>query len=234
MRFDRNLVHTLCLFHERFPRVRINVVTHFSHPDEFLERDGDGCYRLENGYHVWLKPVRQALANLSTLGFVELNNQTPLIRNVNDNSEVLHLLHRELQHGGISSKYIFQCREIEGHKAFAVPVEQAWRIHTESQKGLSDGARSRFAMSAEDGKIEVVAVTDAYPGSPAAEQADGAAIAAGVFGEGLVIMKMHRSPAAASAQGELIVARRNPNALWLSDYEDRIIYDGRRRGPRPA
>jgi L-lysine 2,3-aminomutase len=230
MRFDKSLAHTLRTFHERFPRVRINVVTHFTHPDEFLERDSDGHYKVENGYHVWLKPVRQALENLSALSFVEFNNQTPLIRNVNDNSEVLHLLHRALQHGGIASKYIFQCRDIEGHKAFAVPVEEAWRIHNESQKGLSDGSRSRFAMSAEAGKAEVVAVTDACPDLSGKEQADGAAAATGVFGEGLVIMKMHRSPAEAGAQGDLIIARRNPNALWLSDYEDRIIYDGRKRG----
>ena len=26
------------------------------------------------------------------------------------------------------------------------------------------------------------------------------------------------------------VARRNPDAVWLSDYEDRIIYDGRTQG----
>jgi hypothetical protein len=111
-----------------------------------------------------------------------------------------------------------------------VPVEEAWRIHNESQKGLSDGSRSRFAMAAEAGKAEVVAVTDSCPDLSGKEQADGAAAATGVFDEGLVIMKMHRSPAEAGAQGDLIVARRNPKALWLSDYEDRIIYDGRRRG----
>jgi lysine 2,3-aminomutase len=229
MRFDQNLAQTLRIVHERYPHVRINVVTHFTHPDEFLERDEDGRYKTENGYHVWLKPVRQALENLSVLGFVDFNNQTPLIRNVNDDAQVLHLLHRALQHGGISSKYIFQCREIEGHKAFAVPVEEAWRLHNESQKGLSDGSRSRFVMSAEAGKTEVVSVTDACPDLFAETLADEAA-ADGVFGEGLVIMKLHRSPAEARSQGDLIIARRNPNALWLSDYEDRVIYDGREQG----
>lgn len=227
MRFDKNLVHMLRIFHERFPRVRINVVTHFTHPDEFLERDGDGQYKIEDGHYVWLKAVRQALDNLSELNFVDFNNQTPLIRNVNDNAEVLHLLHRALQHGGIASKYIFQCREIEGHRAFAVPVEEAWRIHNESQKGLSDGSRSRFVMSVEAGKVEVVALTDACPDLSGKERAVGAIRASG---EGLVIMKVHRAPAEACVQGDLIIARRDPNALWLSDYEDRIIYDGRKRG----
>jgi hypothetical protein len=230
MRFDQNLAQTLRIFHERYPRVRINVVTHFTHPDEFLERDEDGRYKMENGYHVWLKPVRQALENLSVLGFVDFNNQTPLIKNVNDDAQVLHLLHRALQHGGIASKYIFQCREIEGHRAFAVPVEEAWRLHNESQKGLSDGSRSRFVMSAEAGKTEVVSVTDACPDLFAQMLADEATATDGVFGGGLVIMKLHRSPADAGSQGDLIIARRNSDALWLSDYEDRIIYDGRKQG----
>ena len=43
------------------------------------------------------------------------------------------------------------------------------------------------------------------------------------------MLKVHRSPHEASTQGDLIVARRNPQALWLSDYEDRIVYDGRKR-----
>jgi hypothetical protein len=29
-------------------------------------------------------------------------------------------------------------------------------------------------------------------------------------------------------QGQLIITKSNPEALWISDYEDRIIYDGRR------
>ena len=41
-------------------------------------------------------------------------------------------------------------------------------------------------------------------------------------------MKLHRSPGSATSQGDLIIARRNPQALWLSDYEDRIVFDGRK------
>jgi lysine 2,3-aminomutase len=230
MRFDQNLVQTLQIFHERYPDVRINVVTHFTHPDEFLERDSDNQYKMENGRYLWLKPVREAMENLSPLGFVDFNNQTPLIKHVNDNAELLHLLHRALQLGGIASKYIFQCREIEGHKAFAVPVEQAWRLHNESQKGLSDGSRSRFVMSAEAGKTEVVSVIDASPDLLSMAPNRQSMKPDGLFRDGLVFLKMHRSPAEAASQGDLIIARRNPDALWLSDYEDRIIYDGRKQG----
>ena len=40
------------------------------------------------------------------------------------------------------------------------------------------------------------------------------------------MLKLHRTPDV-SKQGDIVVARRNPEALWISGYEDRIIYDGR-------
>ena len=100
---------------------------------------------------------------MASLPFVSMDNQTPIILHVNNKPETMHLLHEELRRKGIKPKYIFQCREIEGHKAFAVPVEEAWRIHTASQQGLSDACRSRFAMSTEWGKLEVVSVIDGTP-----------------------------------------------------------------------
>jgi L-lysine 2,3-aminomutase len=232
MRFDTSLVEMLKIFHTNYPNTHVNFVTHFSHPDEFLERNADNSYRRDDkGHYVWLKPVKQALENVSQLDFVSLDNQTPVIKNVNDSVEALHLLHRELRHGGISFKYIFQCREIEGHKAFAVPVEESWRLNNESQKGISDGGRSTLAMSTEWGKLEVTSVTGGYEDLAKADlPKEAAAIAGALFGEGLIIMRVHRSPFAANTQGDIVIARRNPNALWISDYEDRIIYDGRKTG----
>jgi L-lysine 2,3-aminomutase len=219
-RFDENFATMLAFFHRNYPDVHVNLVVHFTHPDEMLERDADNAYlRNERGYYQWLAPVKRALETVQRFDFVTLENQTPIIARVNDDATSLRILQEELRRMGVKPKYLFQCREIEGHTAFAVPVEQAWRLHNESQKGLSDTARSRFAMSTEAGKLEVVAVIDA----PAADEED-----PGAFGEGLVVMKVHRSPFSAGTQGDLIIARRNPEALWLSDYEDRIVYDGRK------
>jgi hypothetical protein len=83
-------------------------------------------------------------------------------------------------------------------------------------------------MSTEAGKLEVVSVIDgpaADPWIPAIGR-----VAGRIFGDGVIVLKVHRSPYAAQTQGDLIIARRNPKALWLSDYEDRIIYDGRLEG----
>ena len=46
--------------------------------------------------------------------------------------------------------------------------------------------------------------------------------------DGLVVFKLHRSPNDARTAGDLVIARRNPEALWISGYEDRILYDARR------
>ena len=224
-RFDENFAETLRIFHARYPDVHVNLVVHFTHPDEMLVRDANNAYvRNEQGYYAWLPGVRRALEHVQSLGFVSLENQTPIIARVNDDADSLRILQEELRRNGIRPKYLFQCREIEGHTAFAVPVEQAWRLHNDAQKGLSDTARSRFAMSTEWGKLEVVSVIDG-PADDASCTAD----VAGVFGEGLVVMKVHRSPFSADSQGDLVIARCNPQALWLSDYEDRIVYDGRQR-----
>jgi len=159
-RFDENFVETLRIFSAQYPQVHVNFVVHFSHPDEFLMRDKDGKYiEADHGLR-WLPVVRKAVRNLTALDFVSLENQTPMIDRVNDDAEAMHILHEELRRGGVKPKYIFQCREIEGFRAFAVPVEKAWRIHNESQKGLSDTSRSRFVMSAEHGKTEVISVID--------------------------------------------------------------------------
>jgi L-lysine 2,3-aminomutase len=226
-RFDRNLAMMLEFFHRRYPEVHVNFVVHFTHPDEMLERDADNRYvRDSMGYHRWLAPVASALDAVRGFGFVSLENQTPIIARVNDDAGSLRLLHEELRRHNIKPKYLFQCREIEGHAAFAVPVETAWALHNEAQKGVSDTARSRFTMSTEAGKLEVVSVIDG-PTVDAWTPAVGR-----IFGGGVIVMKVHRSPNSAGTQGDLIIARRNPAALWLSDYEDRIIYDGRLEGPQ--
>lgn len=229
-RFDDALAQTLKFFHQNYPDVHVNFVVHFTHPDEFLERDQSNAYvRNEKGYYKLLEPVRNALEAVQQFSFVSLENQTPIIARVNDDVRSIRILQEELRRNNIKPKYLFQCREIEGHTAFAVPVEEAWQIHNEAQKGLSDTARARFSMSTEWGKLEVVSVIEGPQGS-ALNNLE--APIADVFSDGLVVMKVHRSPYSADSQGELVIARRNPKALWMSDYEDRIIYDGRKKASK--
>jgi L-lysine 2,3-aminomutase len=164
MRFDDNFIAMLKIFHENHPNVHVNIVSHFTHADEFLERDANNKYiQPTRSTYKWLDAVREPVKKLQALHFVSIENQTPIIKHINDSVDALHLLHKELRRNNIKPKYIFNCRHIEGYKAFAVPVELGWKMHNEAMKGLSDTAKSRFVMSAENGKLEIVSITDELP-----------------------------------------------------------------------
>lgn len=231
-RFDENFFEMLDFFHELHPEVNLAFMTHFTHPDELLAKDNFGKYIPKaTGHYQRLEQVEKAIRGLKSRSFTTLENQTPIIDSVNDDAEALRRLQVELKRLGVNNHYFFQCREIEGHKCFAVPVEKAWRIHKDSQKGLSGIEKSRFAMSTEWGKLEVVSVIDGFDpkkfGLTLGKEATH--LLSRLIGDGLAVFKLHRTPDT-SLQGDLVVARRNPQALWITGYEDRIIYDGRKSG----
>ncbi len=232
-RFDDALVDTFRIIHEEYPHLHLNLVCHYTHPDEFLVRDANNNYiPNENGPgYQWMDVSKTAVENMLSLSFVSMDNQTPIIQKVNDREQDIRILHEECRRMGIKPKYLFQSRDIEGHKAFSLPVEEAWRIHNDAMKGISDAARSRFSLSTAWGKMEVVSVIDPIAEGtvdfgflPMALQV----AVKDLLGDGLVIFRSHRSPHEASSQGDLIIAKRNPEALWMSGYEDRILYDSRR------
>ncbi len=231
-RFDDAMAETFRIIHEKYPHLHMNIVSHFTHPDEFLMRDEDNNYiPNENGPgYKWMDVSKAAVDNMLSLSFMTIENQTPVILKVNDREQDLRILHEECRRVGIKPKYIFQGRDIEGHKAFSLPVEETWNLHNDAMKGLSDTARSRFCMSTEWGKMEVVSVidplTDDAPDFGLLPMALQVALKE-ILADGLVIFKSHRSPHEARSAGDLVIAKRNPEALWMSGYEDRIIYDAR-------
>lgn len=223
-RFDDNFLAMLDLFHELHPQVMLAFMVHFTHPDEFLRLNEAGEYvRDEHGRPLRNELVETAVMKMRSRPFITLENQTPIIDSVNDDADVLRLMQQELKRMGINNHYFFQCREIEGHRAFAVPVETAWKIHADSQHNLSGIERSRFSLSTEAGKTELVAVIEGDERLRAVGGEIGDALA-----EGLVVFRLHRTPHE-DRQGDLVIARRNPQALWITGYEDRIIYDGRKQ-----
>jgi hypothetical protein len=94
-------------------------------------------------------------------------------------------------------------------------------------KGLSDAARSRFVMSAEHGKTEIIGLTEGPDDQSDTPRSN---THWSPIKRGLVFFKCHRSPSRDNLQGGLIIAVRNPEALWLSGYEDRLLYDCRPGG----
>ncbi|MBT3292426.1 MAG: hypothetical protein HN380_34260, partial [Victivallales bacterium] len=53
-RFDDAFISMLDLFHEAYPDVGFRLMTHFNHPDEFLNRDESGSYVEDaSGFYEW-------------------------------------------------------------------------------------------------------------------------------------------------------------------------------------
>ena len=71
--------------------------------------------------------------------------------------------------------------------------------------------------------MEVVGLIDPMP-----ELAGQGNDLAEALADGLIIFRLHRTPHE-NLQGDIVIARRNPDALWLTGYEDRILFDGRKQ-----
>ncbi len=215
-RFDQAFFDMLDSFHELYPEVRLRMMVHFNHPHEFLRRSADGGYsRNASGSFEWLTSTGHAVTELRKRPWITIDNQAPIIKGINDDPRDLGIMQRELKRGGIENHYFFCGRDIIGHKAFNVPIEKAWSILNESQKGLSGvETHGRLALSHFKGKIEVVAVVeDSLEDFPGAE-------------EGMVILKLIRSPGNGADRSKVTLVARNPEAIWLDGYEDRVLYDG--------
>ena len=215
-RFDDSFLAMLDRFHEVYPDVQLRMMVHFNHPDEFLVKDAQGQYlETASGGIQWRANTKRAILGLRSRSWISIDNQAPIIRGVNDDPDALRIMQRELKRNGIENHYFFCGREIIGHKAFNVPIEEAWRILNESQKGLSGvETHARLALSHFKGKTEVVAVVeDALEAMPQAEN-------------GMVIFKLIRSPADAADRSRISIVERNPEAVWIDSYADRVLYDG--------
>lgn len=214
-RVDESFVKMLDGFHDLYPEVALRIMVHFNHPDEFLAKMEDGAYiQNEDGTYRWLKNTRAAVARLRSRNWITIENQAPIIKGINDDPDALRILQRELKRNGVGNHYFFCGRDIVGHKAFNIPIEEAWHILNESQKGLSGvEAHARLSITHYKGKTEVAAVTnEPIPGLPGAEK-------------GVVILKLLRSAESAPERCKVTVVGRNPDAIWFSGYDDRVLYD---------
>jgi len=120
---------------------RLYLHTQFNHPHEITEQTIESVNRV----------IRSG---------VVVNNQTVLLKDVNDTPEVLAELQRNLVRIGVNPYYVFQCRPVKGVKNhFQIPLAEGYRIVAKAQ-GMLDGLskRFRYAMSHEKGKIEILGI----------------------------------------------------------------------------
>ena len=214
-RFDDAFLAMMDLFHETWPHVSVRMMIHFNHPDEFLELDKQGNYiESESGVLKWHPVTQRAMEAVVSRGWMRVENQSPIIRGINDDADALRIMQRALKRVGAENHYFFCGRDIVAHRAFNVPIEDAWRILNESQKGLSGvEAHARLSITHYKGKTEVIAVTDGpIPGVAGTEN-------------GVLIFKVIRSAAAAEDRGKVCIVGRNPQAIWFDGYADRVIFD---------
>jgi L-lysine 2,3-aminomutase len=214
-RFDDAFLSMLDGFHETYPDVGLRLLVHFNHPDEFLLKDADGAY-LENpnGSLKWNDRTKRAMDAVVQRGWINVENQAPIIKGINDDPDALRIMQRALYRVGVGNHYFFCGRDIVAYKAFNVPIETAWHILNESQKGLSGvETHARLSITHYKGKTEVAAVTnEAIPGVPQSEH-------------GVLIFKILRNAKDAPDRGKVCIVGRNPEAIWFDDYADRVIYD---------
>ena len=157
-------------------------MTHFVHPRELTDLAIESVHLLQKAGG-------------------QIANQTPLIRGVNDNPEVLAELLGKLSFIGAVPYYIFQCRPAIGNKAYRVPIEKGYEIVEQAKSMVSGLAkRARYTMSHTTGKIEILGKTKKF-----------------------VYFKYLRA-ADDQDSGRFLVFKSNPNAYWFDDY-DEVVRD---------
>ena len=214
-RFDDTFFDMIDNFNDIYPEVQLRMMVHFNHPDEFLQKDKDGKY-IDNpeGGLMWVESTKRAVKELAKRRYITTINQAPFIKGINHDPDAIRIMQRELKRNNINNQYFFCGRDIIGHKAFNLSIEDAWNLLNESQKGLSGvESTARLSITHYLGKTEVVAVTnEPIPGLPGTEN-------------GVVIFKLLRGAFDAPLKGKVAIVGRNPDAIWFSGYEDRVIYD---------
>ena len=214
-RFDDTFLSMLDNFHETYPEVGLRFMLHFNHPDEFLAKDEDGHYIEDSsGILKWIPASDKAMKGLVSRGWISVENQSPIIKQINDDPDALRIMQRALKRVGADNHYFFCGRDIVAHRAFNVPIETAWDVLNESQKGLSGvETHAKLSITHYLGKTEVSAVTnEPIPGLAGSEN-------------GVVILKLLRNAAGAPLRGKVCILGRNPDAIWFNDYEDRVLFD---------
>ena len=123
--------------------IRIYVVTQFNHLREITQK------------------ARDAVDALSRSDVI-VNNQSVLLKGVNDDPETLAELQNKLVSIGVNPYYVFQCRPVKRVKnVFQVPLYKGYEIVEAAKRTLNGHSkRFKYIMSHETGKIEIVGVMD--------------------------------------------------------------------------
>ncbi len=122
------------------PEKRIYVMAHINHPREITPEAIKGF---------------QALHDAGAI----VVNQTPVLKGINDDPDVLAELLDRLSWAGVTPYYFFINRPVAGNNDFVLSLEEAYKIVEQAKARTSGlGKRVRLSMSHTSGKIEILAI----------------------------------------------------------------------------
>ncbi|TMW71513.1 KamA family radical SAM protein [Alteribacter natronophilus] len=124
------------------PEKRIYVMAHINHPNEITEE------------------AKRGFAALHDAGAIVVN-QTPVLKGINHDPEVLAELLDKLSWAGVTPYYFFINRPVAGNNDFVLSLKEAYEA-VEKAKAITSGLgkRVRLSMSHTSGKIEILAIED--------------------------------------------------------------------------
>ncbi len=121
---------------------RIYVMAHINHPREIT---------LE---------AKRGFEALHDAGAIVVN-QTPVLKGINDDPNVLGELLDKLSWAGVTPYYFFINRPVAGNQDFVLPLERVYHIVEQAKSRTSGlGKRVRLSMSHTSGKIEILAINN--------------------------------------------------------------------------
>jgi lysine 2,3-aminomutase len=157
---------------------RIYLMVHFNHSREITDKSA------------------LAIDILMKAGAV-LANQTPILRGINDDPQILAELMRKLSFIGVAPYYFFQCRPTAGNKMYALPIVEAYNRFEKAKSMVSGLAkRAKYVMSHSTGKIEIFGVDDRH-----------------------IYLRYHRARVSAD-ESRLVICHRDDNAYWMDDLSE--------------
>lgn len=156
------------------PEKRIYIMAHINHPRELTPE------------------AIKAVKALQEAGAI-IVNQTPVLKGINDDPEVLGQLLDKLSWAGITPYYFFINRPVAGNRSFVLSLREAYDIVEQAKAYTSGlGKRVRLVMSHTSGKLEILAVD-----------------------EGKIYLKYHQSRD--NEYGKFVALDCPPEAAWFDD-----------------
>ncbi len=122
------------------PEGRIFIMAHINHPREITAQ------------------TKKAFDALIKAGAIVVN-QTPLLKGINNDPDVLAELLDKLSWMGVIPYYFFINRPVAGNYDFVLPLREAYElVEMAKAKTSGQGKRVRLVMSHSSGKIEILAI----------------------------------------------------------------------------